>query len=215
MVRYLLDKPYDDHFMPRYNIAPMQNVWAIIHDGRRNRIGQLRWGLVPAWASNDRLGSKLINARAETLLEKPSFNTLVHRKRAILPTNGFYEWKKDGDQKQPMRITMKDHSIFSLAALYDTWSDPDGQKISTCTIVTTTPNALMTDIHDRMPAILRPEHETLWLDRNNSDTESLVQLLQPYPAEKMRAYPVSQAVGNVRNDTPECIQEIPVPDMLF
>jgi len=210
MLRYLIEQPMDRYHLPRYNVAPMQNVWAVVHDGKKNRLGQLRWGLVPSWASDDKIGSKMINARRETLLEKPSFKTLVRRKRAIVPADGFYEWKKSGNRKQPMRITMKDGSLFSMAGLYDTWQASDGRKISTCTIITTTPNSLMADIHDRMPVILRPEDEAAWLDRGNEDVGALTELLRPFSAEAMRAYPVSPIVGNVKNDSPECIEEQPV-----
>ncbi|MCD9020412.1 SOS response-associated peptidase [Cohnella silvisoli] len=207
MLRYLMELPTNRYHTPRYNVAPMQNILAIVHDGENNRLGELRWGLVPSWASDDRLGSKMINARAETILEKTSFKTLIRRKRAIIPADGFYEWKQAGDKKQPMRITMKDGSIFSMAALYDTWNAPDGRKISTCTIITTTPNNLVSDIHDRMPVILRPEDEAAWLDRGNDDVEKLTSLLTPYSANAMKAYPVSPIVGNVKNDTAECIEE--------
>ncbi|WP_373232916.1 SOS response-associated peptidase [Cohnella sp.] len=210
MLRYLNELPTNRYHTPRYNVAPMQNVMAIVHDGEKNRLGELRWGLVPSWASDDRLGSKMINARAETLLEKNSFKTLIRRKRAIIPADGFYEWKQTGDTKQPMRITLKDSSLFSMAALYDTWIAPDSRKISTCTIITTTPNSLVADIHNRMPVILRPEDEAAWLNRNNEDIGQLTSLLQPYSAEDMRAYPVSPLVGNVRNDTRECIEEVRV-----
>jgi putative SOS response-associated peptidase YedK len=189
----------------------MQNVAAVIHDGEKNRLGELRWGLVPSWASDDKIGSKMINARAETLLEKNAFKALVRRKRALIPADGFYEWKKSGTSKQPMRITLKDGSLFSMAGLYDTWTAPDGRKISTCTIITTAPNSLMADIHDRMPVILRPEDEADWLGRDNDDLDRLMSLLRPHPAENMRAYPVSPIVGNVRNDDPECIKELPSP----
>ncbi|MFD0673768.1 SOS response-associated peptidase [Cohnella sp. GCM10027633] len=207
MLRYLVDMPITGHHTPRYNVAPMQQVLAVVNDGEKNRLGELRWGLVPSWASDDRVGSKMINARAETLLEKPSFRTLVARRRALVPADGFYEWKQAGDKKQPMRITMKDGGIFSMAALYDTWTSPEGRRISTCSIITTTPNELMADIHDRMPVIVRPEDEAFWLDRGNADTAGLMSLLQPYDAGAMRAYPVSPIVGNVKNDVPECIEE--------
>lgn len=209
MLRYLSDLPTNRYHTPRYNVAPMQQVLAVVNDGEKNRLGELRWGLVPSWASDDKIGSKMINARAETLLEKPSFRNLVQRKRALVPADGFYEWKQAGGEKQPMRITMRDGGIFSMAALYDTWVAPDGRRIGTCTIITTTPNELMADIHDRMPVILRPEDEAFWLDRGNADTAGLMSLLQPYDAGEMRAYPVSRIVGNVKNDVPECIVEQP------
>jgi putative SOS response-associated peptidase YedK len=207
MLRYLSEAPTNRYHTPRYNVAPMQQVMAVVHDGERNRLGELRWGLVPSWAQDDKIGSKMINARAETIMEKRSFSPLLQRKRAIVPADGFYEWKPEGARKQPMRITMKDGGIFSMAALYDTWQSTDGRRIGTCTIITTTPNTLMANIHDRMPVILRPEDEALWLDRSNSDVASLTGLLRPYDAAAMRAYPVSQLVGNVKNDSPELIEE--------
>jgi putative SOS response-associated peptidase YedK len=209
MLRYLSDLPTDRYHRPRYNVAPMQQVMAVIHDGERNRLGELRWGLVPSWATDEKIGGKMINARAETLLEKPAFRTLVSRKRCLVPADGFYEWKITGDRKQPMRITLKEETVFSFAALYDTWVSPeDGRKLSTCTIITTEPNRLMADIHNRMPAILRREDEPVWLDRSNRNAQQAMELLKPYPAEQMRAYPVSAKVGNVKNDTEDCLEEI-------
>ncbi|WP_343049835.1 SOS response-associated peptidase [Paenibacillus phytohabitans] len=172
------------------------------------RLGELRWGLVPFWAKDDKIGSRMINARAKTVAEKPAFKRLLKSKRCIIPADGFYEWKKDGTSKQPYRILMTDGSIFSFAGLYDTWEDPEGKKVSTCTIITTTPNSLMADIHDRMPVILRPEDEADWLGRDNDDVESLLKLLKPYDAAKMRAYKVPSAVGNVRNNSKELLEDI-------
>jgi putative SOS response-associated peptidase YedK len=149
----------------------------------------------------------MINARAETLLEKPAFRSLVARRRCLIPADGFYEWQKNGKAKQPMRIVLKDRQLFSMAALYDIWVKPDGSKLSTCSIITTAPNTLMEPIHNRMPVILRREDEQEWLDRNNQDVHELVSLLKPYDAEQMTAYPVSAIVGNVRNDSEACIQE--------
>jgi putative SOS response-associated peptidase YedK len=208
MLRYHIDQNTNRYHTPRYNVAPMQKVLVVINDGEKNRIGQLRWGLVPSWASDDKIGSKMINARSETLLEKASFKNLIHRKRCIIPADGFFEWKKQNGKKQPMRIVLKDRSIFSMAGLYDTWQSDDGKKISTCTVITTQPNHLMQDIHDRMPVILKGEDEQTWLNRNNENAQELIPLLQPFPAEMMYAYPVSPIVGNVRNDTVECIEEL-------
>nr|WP_306553761.1 SOS response-associated peptidase [Paenibacillus sp. LK1] len=168
----------------------------------------LRWGLVPVWAKEDKIGNKMINARAETLNEKPAFKPLISFKRCIIPSSGFYEWKKEGSAKQPIRILMKDDSIFSLAGLYDTWADPDGNKLSTCTIITTEPNSLMEDIHNRMPVILRTEDEAEWLGRNNDDVQSLLGLLNPYQSSEMRAYEVPNEVGNVRNNNEDLIREV-------
>lgn len=209
LLRFQIDGEFTLSYHPRYNIAPGQLIPAIIHDGRSNRIGELKWGLVPQWATDESIGSKLINARAETAAAKPAYRLPLERKRCLIPADGFYEWKKkeDGKTKQPMRITLKSGAPFAMAGLYDIWLSPDGRKVSTCTIITTAPNRLMADIHDRMPVILRPEHEAVWLDRGMRDTSRLVNLLMPYPAEDMRAYPVAPDVGRVSNDGPECIRE--------
>ncbi|MEK4352746.1 SOS response-associated peptidase [Paenibacillus sp. FSL R5-0475] len=207
MVRYFANDSTIIHYAPKYNAAPMQQIPAVINTGSSNKLGDLRWGLVPSWAKDDKIGNKMINARAESLLEKPSFKRLVSSRRCIIPSDGFYEWKVQGSSKQPMRIVMRDGGIFSMAGLYDIWMDPEGNKLSTCTIITTTPNELMAEIHNRMPVILKPEDETEWLDRGNQDTTSLIKLLKPYDQQLMRAYPVSMAVGNVRNDAKELIEE--------
>ncbi|MEK4293655.1 SOS response-associated peptidase [Paenibacillus sp. FSL R5-0914] len=207
MVRYFANDSTIIHYAPKYNAAPMQQIPAVINTGSSNKLGELRWGLVPSWAKDNKIGNKMINARAESLLEKPSFKRLVSSRRCIIPSDGFYEWKVQGSSKQPMRIVMRDGGIFSMAGLYDIWMDPEGNKLSTCTIITTTPNELMAEIHNRMPVILKPEDETEWLDRGNQDTTSLIKLLKPYDQQLMRAYPVSMAVGNVRNDAKELIEE--------
>ncbi|WP_340013372.1 SOS response-associated peptidase [Paenibacillus sp. FSL K6-1318] len=208
MDRYYASIADGFEYKPNYNAAPMQFIPTIIGSKDGNRLGALRWGLVPSWAKDDKIGNKMINARAETLAEKPAFKRLISSKRCIIPTNGFYEWKKEGTAKQPMRILMKDDSIFSLAGLYDTWSDPDGNKLSTCTIITTEPNSLMEDIHNCMPVILRPEDEAEWLGRDNDDAQSLLGLLKPYQASEMRAYEVAKEVGNVRNNYEGLLSEI-------
>lgn len=195
-------------YAPRYNAAPMQHIAAVIHDGEQNRLGALRWGLLPSWSKEDKNAARLINARSETLLEKPSFKKLVASRRCVIPADGFYEWKTREGGKQPMRITMRDGKLFSMAGLYDIWTAPDGTRISTCTIITTAANSLMEDIHDRMPVILAADQEALWLDRRSRDIPSLMKLLQPYDPEQMVAYPVSAAVGNVRNDSPELIKSV-------
>jgi putative SOS response-associated peptidase YedK len=207
MQRFHLEEiPFD--LQPRYNIAPGQMVPAIITGNGKRRIGQLRWGLVPSWANDEKIGYKMINARAETVTERPAFRTLFARKRCIIPADGFYEWKQTDRGKQPMRITMKSGELFAFAGLFDTWVAPDGRKVSTCTIITTRPNEVVADIHDRMPVILRPEDEDIWLDRETYDAELLLSLLAPYDAGQMRAYPVSAIVGNAKHDRPECIEEI-------
>mgnify|MGYP001236571673 CR=1 FL=1 len=205
LVRYGIEEGTFTNYRPRYNVAPGQMVIAVIHDGKRNRMGELKWGLVPSWAKDESAGNKMINARAETLAEKPAYRLPFERKRCLIPADGFYEWKRVGGRKQPMRIVLNDGAIFSMAGLYDTWTAPDGRKVSSCTIVTTEPNRLVADIHNRMPVILRPEDEALWLDRTVTDIEKLKPLLKPFPAERMTVYPVSELVGNVQNDIPACI----------
>ncbi|KLU55179.1 hypothetical protein EL84_24240 [Paenibacillus sp. VT-400] len=208
MDRYYASIADGFEYKPNYNAAPMQYIPTIIGSKDGNRLGSLRWGLVPVWAKDDKIGNKMINARAETLTEKTSFKRLISSKRCIIPTNGFYEWRKEGSTKQPMRILMKDDRLFSLAGLYDTWTDPDGKKLSTCTIITTEPNSLMENIHNRMPVILRSEDEAEWLGRDNDDVQSLLGLLKPYHASEMRAYEVPKEVGNVRNNNEGLLKEI-------
>ncbi|MFG0216455.1 SOS response-associated peptidase [Brevibacillus porteri] len=198
---------------PRYNIAPGQLIPAIISDQGKRRIGQLKWGLVPAWAQDEKSGYKMINARSETLTEKPAFRRLFERKRCIIPADGFFEWMKLGKAKQPMRIMMKSGELFAFAGLFDTWASPIGDKLHTCTIITTKPNDVVADIHDRMPVILRQEDEGIWLDREKFDSDLLQSLLVPYDSDMMRAYPVSTMVGSPKNDLPQCIQEIANPPL--
>ena len=218
MTRYLIDPESVSPFhVPRYNIAPTQMVRAIIHDGSTNRIGQLQWGLVPSWAKDPSGGAKMINARSETLEDKPAYRMPFYRKRCLIPADGFYEWQKNGNGKQPFRIGLKNGEIFSMAGLYDTWITPGGEMLSTCTVITTEPNRLMEPIHNRMPVILRPADEALWLEREPSShthgnhpshLQSLKELLRPYPAEEMQAVPVSTIVNSVKNDTEDCIRSI-------
>lgn len=208
LLLFSADQPNVPFHIPRYNVAPMQRVPAILNDGERNRLGELRWGLVPVWAKDPKIGNQMINARSETITEKPAFRGLLTRKRCVIPADGFYEWKKEGSNKQPYRIVLRSRTVFGFAGLYDTWTGPNGEKISTCTIITTAPNELMADIHDRMPVILQRENEAVWLDRENQDKDFLQSLLRPYDASDMHAYPVGTAVGNVRNNSPELIEAI-------
>ncbi|KAI7259562.1 hypothetical protein KC345_g10275 [Hortaea werneckii] len=205
MTRYFIGDTSFDQYSPKFNAAPMQYIPAVIHDGRQNKLGELRWGLLPSWSKEDKNAARLINARSESLLEKASFKGLVASRRCIIPADGFYDWKVYEGGKQPMRITMRDGQLFSMAGLYDIWVDPSGKRIATCTIITTASNSLMEEIHDRMPVILSRETEAQWLDRSNQDIPALMKLLQPYDAGQMLAYPVSSAVGNVRNDYRELI----------
>ncbi|MGN7357605.1 SOS response-associated peptidase [Paenibacillus sp. SAF-054] len=208
MLRYELDPGHSvPYHRPQYNIAPTQMVLSIIHDGSRLRLGELRWGLVPSWAKDSSMGSRMINARSETLAQKPAYRLPFERKRCLIPADGFYEWQQTGSGKRPYRIKLKSSELFSMAGLYDIWVREDGSRLATCTVITTRPNSLMEPIHDRMPVILRPEDELRWVQRGAADTKELQQLLIPYPADEMEAYPVSSTVNSVKNDTPLCIEK--------
>ncbi|MCZ8520585.1 MULTISPECIES: SOS response-associated peptidase [Paenibacillus] len=215
LLRFMLD-PRPGAYQPRYNVAPGQYIPAIIggdaSDGTRaaNRLGELRWGLVPTWAQDEKSGVRMINARSETAAEKPAFRSLLKRKRCLIPADGFYEWKNDGVRKQPMRFVLAEGGLFGMAAMYDTWLSADGSKLHTCTILTTRANELVAGVHERMPVILEPEGERLWLSRSLQEESQLLPLLKPYPAESMRSYPVDPKVGNVKNDTADCIAPMEV-----
>lgn len=195
---------------PRYNVAPGQDISAVIDSPSGHRIGRLRWGLVPSFAVNSKPAIQSINARLETVLQKPMFKRLVARRRCVIPTDGFFEWKRSGANKQPYRIVIDERPFFGFAGLYDTWTRPDGTRVSTCLILTTKANEMMAEIHDRMPVILTEEAEKIWLDSGISDGEFVCSSLDPYPARHMRAYPVSSLVGNVRNDSKACIEPLQV-----
>lgn len=197
----IMDTAFDH--VPRYNIAPGQHIPAIIAGSDGRRLGGLKWGLVPEWAGDAKIGNRMINARAETIADKPAFRKPFRTKRCIVPADGFYEWRKA--DKQPFRIVRRDERLMSMAALYDVWVSPTGEKLATVTIVTTTPNPLMAALHDRMPVILPEDRVDTWLDRNIREPDELLPLLEPYPADEMRAYPVNPLVGNVKNDVPACL----------
>ena len=152
------------------------------------------------------MGDRMINARAETVAEKPSFRRALQKRRCLVLADGFYEWRKEGKKKTPMYITLKSHEPFGFAGLWETWKSPEGEAIHSCTLITTTPNALMESIHNRMPVILPRDAEAQWLDRAIEDPERLLPLLAPYSAADMDAYTVSLAVNSPRNDSPVCIE---------
>lgn len=195
-------------YMPSYNVAPSQQVVAVIHDGKQNRLGYLRWGLIPPWAKDEKIGHKMINARAETLMERPSFRQPFQKKRCIIPADSFYEWKQTENGKVPMRIKMKSDELFSFAGLWESWHAPDGKTIHTCAIITTEPNALVRPIHKRMPAIIRQEEESTWLDRSIQNPNVLNRLLQPYNEDEMEAYAVSSLVNSPKNNNEKLIEPL-------
>jgi putative SOS response-associated peptidase YedK len=166
----------------------------------------LRWGLIPSWAKDPSMGDRMINARAETVAEKPSFRRALQKRRCLVLADGFYEWRKEGKTKTPMYIRLRSHEPFGFAGLWETWKSPEGEAIHSCTVITTTPNSLMESIHNRMPVILSREGESSWLDRAIETPERLLPLLIPYSANAMEAYAVSSMVNNPRNDAPACIE---------
>jgi len=196
--------------VPRYNIAPTQNIAAILNKESPGRVlTEMRWGLIPAWADDPKIGNRMINARAETLAEKPSFKRSLAKKRCLIPADGFYEWKKNGKAKTPMRITLKNQEVFAFAGLWDTWNkNPKGETVNSCTIITCEANSFMKSIHDRMPVILRKEAEDDWLDLNIIEPAKLLKLLSPYPAKELTAYVVSSMVNSPRYDGPECVKPL-------
>jgi putative SOS response-associated peptidase YedK len=190
--------------LPNYNVAPTQMVPVVTGDDPIH-LQIFRWGLIPFWAKDKGIGAKMINARIETLMEKPAFKNLLATRRCIVPMDGFYEWKTNGKIKTPFRIVTNDQDIFSAAGLWDIWHVPEtGEIIRSFTVITTPPNRMMEKIHDRMPAILLPENEKLWLYTELKPDEA-VQLIIPYPAECMNAYEVSAKVNNVRANDPSLI----------
>jgi len=193
---------------PRYNIAPTQPVAAVRRAAGKaiREMALLRWGLVPAWAKDPTIGVRLINARAETAAEKPSFRVAFRRRRCLIVADGFYEWQKQQSGKQPYYIRLRGGRLFAFAGLWERWTGPDGQEIESCTLLTTAPNDLLRPIHKRMPVILHPDDYALWLDPAVGDRQRLQPLLRPYPAAEMEAYPVSRRVNNPRNDDPRCIE---------
>lgn len=197
---------FEKTLAPRYNIAPTQSV-IVVNDTWQREIVSMRWGLIPSWAKDESIGNRMINARAETIAEKPAFRVAFHKRRCIIPADGFYEWKKTGSVKQPVRIVLKDREPFGFAGLWEEWLSPDGEGILSCTIITTEANELLKDVHDRMPVILPREKEGVWL---NPDTPlpELSSLLKPYPSDEMEFYPVSQTVNSPANDSPDCIVPI-------
>lgn len=197
---------------PRYNIAPTQSVPTILQlsTSTNRQLKMLHWGLIPSWAKDSKMGSKLINARAETVAEKPSFRSAFRQRRCLVLADGFYEWQQQEDkQKQPFYFRMSDEHPFAFAGLWEHWEDKNtGKTIESCTLLTTEPNELMQSVHNRMPVILEPKNYDIWLDPEVKNPELLQPFLHPYPAEKMTSFPVSKAVNKPSNDTAECINSL-------
>jgi len=192
---------------PRYNITPNQMAACVRHapENDHRECVMMKWGLIPAWAANPSIGNKLINARGETVAEKPSFRKSFKSQRCLILADGFYEWKQEGKVKQPYYIRFKDHRPFAFAGLWERWTKA-GPTIQSCTVITTTPNALMKPVYHRMPVILSPQDYATWLDPSIHDHADLLALLAPLASDEMEAFPVSTLVNNPQNDRPECIE---------
>jgi len=190
---------------PSYNIAPTQEIAAVVEEDEKRKLEMLRWGLIPSWAKDPSIGNKMINARAETVSEKPSFRKAFNVRRCLILADGFYEWQKTDDSKQPYHIKMEDDSTFAFAGLWETWG-MNGEKIRSCAIITTDANQLMHEVHHRMTVILHPEDYGIWLDPNFDEKEPLMSLLKPYPADAMEAYPVSKRVNKPSNNVPSVLE---------
>jgi putative SOS response-associated peptidase YedK len=190
---------------PNYNVAPTQEVAAVLAENGHRRLELLRWGLIPSWADDPGIGSRMINARSETAPEKPSFRRAFRERRCLIPADGFYEWKRVNGGKQPYYIHMKEERPFAFAGLWESWKDEGGPEIRSCAILTTKPNALAREIHDRMPVILPAGSYAAWLDPE-AEKEELVALLVPYPEDEMETYPVSRFVNSPQNNDPRCVE---------
>jgi putative SOS response-associated peptidase YedK len=195
-------------FAPRYNIAPSQEVLVVRNEGRKAK--PMRWGLVPSWSQDPSIGQRMINARAETLLQKPSFKQLVSTQRCLVPASGFYEWRREGNRKVPMWFRLKSCEPFAFPGLWDCWVDRDsGSQLHTFTIITTRANALVRRIHDRMPVIFDTAMGSQWLEGPfGARAMALDLVLQPLPSERMAAHEVSTLVNSPENDTAECLQPV-------
>ena len=196
-----------DSLEPRYNIAPTQNVLVIRLQEEKRQIAMRRWGLIPSWADDPKIGYRLINARSETVTDKPSFRSAFKKGRCLVVADGFYEWQKDGTKKQPYFIRLKSDQPFAFAGLSERWQRGD-ETIESYTIITTEPNELTAQVHDRMPVILPSDQYDLWLDNEFQGKEKLLSMLRPYPAEEMIAAPVSTLVNSPRNNDPKCIEAL-------
>lgn len=215
LIEAFLGAEFMAEFLPRFNIAPMQDIWALrLTEQGQRQLALLRWGLVPAWAKDDTLAAKMINARSETVADKPAFRSALKHRRCIVPASGFYEWKKQGKQKLPHYFKPKDGGLLAFAGLWERWTAPTGQPLETCTILTTEANALVKPLHDRMPVVLQRDALGAWLAQD-TPAASLQGMLQPCPPESLEAQPVGAYVNHVRNEGPACLEPPACEPSLF
>lgn len=206
---------------PRYNIAPTQPVLVVRKEqGQKTReFRTMRWGLIPSWAKDITIGTRTLNARSETVTKTPAFRESILRRRCLIPADGFYEWRKMGAVKQPYCFEVGEGEVFALGGLWDQWRSPEGEIVESCTILTTTPNSLVADLHDRMPVIVPADKYDLWLDPDVTDFETVRDILKPYDPEQMHRYPVSRKLNNSHHDDAESAApitlDIPSQEPLF
>jgi putative SOS response-associated peptidase YedK len=209
---FKIGKKNPDLYQPKYNIAPAQMIEVVFEPEAVRILAQLKWGLVPSWAKDSDIGSRMINARAESLTEKPSFREAFKKRRCVIPATGFYEWQKKGSAggaKQPFYFYLKEKEVFGFAGLWEEWIDKEsGDVLETCTIITTEANEVLKPVHDRMPVILKADDYDRWLDPKENDTDSLQKLLAPYPAGEMTSHAVSKSVNIPDADSPELIEPL-------
>jgi putative SOS response-associated peptidase YedK len=205
----------EQEWSPRYNVAPTQSVPVIRQNPKEpvRELSLVRWGLIPSWAKDSSAAARMINARSETAGTKPAFRDALQFRRCLIPADGFYEWRKIGRTKQPYCFEVGEGELFAFAGMWDRWKDPKGNTIETCSILTTTPNALTSAVHDRMPVILDPDGCDLWLDPGMREAAAASELLKPCDARLMRCYPVSTRINDVANDDEECSQPIELPEI--
>jgi putative SOS response-associated peptidase YedK len=203
---------WQDDWSPRYNIAPTQPVPVIRQHPKEpiRQISTMRWGLVPYWAKDPSNTTGTINAKSETAATKPAFRDPLKFRRCLIPADGFYEWQRRGNSKQPFCFEVNNGGLFGFAGLWDGWKDSSGRWLKTCSILTTTPNAVTSAIHDRMPVILDPNSYDLWLDPEMQNVAAISELLKPYDARLMRCYPVSTRINHVANDDAECSRPVEI-----
>lgn len=215
MEEYFDTSEWQDDWQPRYNIAPTQPVPVIRQHPKEpiRQISLMKWGLVPAWSRDPSTAARTINARSETAATKPAFRDPIKSRRCLIPADGFYEWKRTGTSKQPFCFEVREGELFAFAGLWDGWRNAEGQWIKTCSILTTTPNAVTSAIHNRMPVILDPSSYDLWLDPGMRDLTTISDLLKPYDARIMRSFPVSTRINHVANDDEACSQRAEIADV--
>jgi putative SOS response-associated peptidase YedK len=211
---------WQEDWSPRYNIAPTQPIPVIRQHPKKPRrdLSLMRWGLIPSWAKDTSGAARMINARSETAHTLPAFREAMKLRRCLVPADGFYEWKRTGTSKQPFCFEVGNGGLFAFAGLWERWRDPSGQWVKSCSILTTTPNAVTSAIHDRMPVIVHPDSYDLWLDPGMTNVQVVSELLKPYEARLMRSFPVSARVNSVRNDDQECsqpVESMPAQNQLF